>query len=81
MDISHIIGRLIVGAIIGFFAARITKSEGGLIRNIIIGICGSYLGSVLANTLHVSATSLLSQLAFSIAGACILLVGGKALFK
>lgn len=81
MDFQQILGQLIIGALIGWIAANLTHSKGGLVRNIIIGVLGSYLGSVLADAVNISPTGQLSQLAFSIAGACVLLVGGKALFK
>lgn len=38
------IAAIIVGAIIGWLASIIMKSEGGLCKNIIVGIVGSSLG-------------------------------------
>lgn len=38
------IAAIIVGAIIGWIASAVMKSEGGLCKNIIIGIVGSSLG-------------------------------------
>lgn len=38
------IAAIIVGAIIGWLASMVMKSEGGLCKNIIIGIVGSSLG-------------------------------------
>lgn len=38
------IAAIIVGAIIGWLASIVMKSEGGLCKNIIVGILGSSLG-------------------------------------
>ncbi|AHG75540.1 GlsB/YeaQ/YmgE family stress response membrane protein [Mannheimia varigena] len=38
------IAAIIVGAIIGWLASIVMKSEGGLCKNIIVGIVGSSLG-------------------------------------
>ncbi len=64
--------QLVVGAVIGWIASRIMKSEGGLIRNIFMGVVGSALGSWLASLLDISASGLGSFLV-SVAGACLLI--------
>ena len=43
----HLIGSLITGAIIGWIASKIMNSESGLLRNIVVGIVGSFVGSFL----------------------------------
>ncbi len=45
------IGTLIIGGLAGWIAEKITKSDTGLIMNIIIGIIGSYIGAFVANAL------------------------------
>lgn len=64
--------KLIVGGVIGWLASLVMKSDGGLIRNILIGIAGSALGGWLAGLLGISASGLGSVLV-SIGGACILI--------
>jgi uncharacterized membrane protein YeaQ/YmgE (transglycosylase-associated protein family) len=49
MDISYIIGAIIVGLIAGFVARALVpgKDSMGLIPTIILGLVGSFLGSIL----------------------------------
>ena len=42
-------GTLLIGAIAGWVAEKITSSDHGLLKNIIIGIAGAYIGGFLAN--------------------------------
>jgi uncharacterized membrane protein YeaQ/YmgE (transglycosylase-associated protein family) len=44
-------GTLLIGALAGWIAERITRGEHGLITNLIIGIVGAYIGGFLANAL------------------------------
>lgn len=44
-------GTILIGGIAGWIAEKLTKSDHGLITNIIIGIIGSYLGAFLANVM------------------------------
>jgi len=39
------IGAIIMGAIVGWIAGKLMNTEGGLLRNIIVGIIGSFVGS------------------------------------
>ena len=49
MDISYIIGAIIVGLIAGFVARALVpgKDSMGIIPTIILGLVGSFLGSIL----------------------------------
>ncbi len=47
------IGTLLIGALAGWIAEKVTKSDHGLIMNIIVGIIGSYIGAFLANALGI----------------------------
>lgn len=47
------IGTLLIGALAGWIAERVMKEEHGLIKNIIIGVIGSYIGAFLANLLGI----------------------------
>ncbi len=42
-------GTLLIGAVAGWLAEKITASSMGLIMNIIVGIIGAYIGGFLAN--------------------------------
>ncbi len=43
------VGTLFIGAVAGWIAEKLTKSDMGLIMNIIVGIIGAYIGGFLAN--------------------------------
>ena len=44
-----IFGTLLIGAVAGWIAEKLTGSSMGLIMNIIVGIIGSFIGGFLAN--------------------------------
>lgn len=80
------IGTLLIGAIAGWIAERVTRSDMGLIKNIIVGIIGSYIGAFLANLLGLRLGEFFNgwfwgNLIVSAAGAIILLVVIKAVSK
>ncbi len=47
------IGTLIIGGLAGWIAEKVTKSNMGLILNIVTGIIGAYIGAFLANLLGI----------------------------
>lgn len=47
------IGTLVIGGLAGWIAEKITKSDTGILMNIIIGIIGAYIGAFLANALGI----------------------------
>lgn len=75
MPAMGLIASLIVGAIVGWLASLVMKTNAqmGAILNIVVGIVGAWLGGVLAGMLGFAATSSLASLIVSIAGACVLI--------
>ncbi|WP_045387891.1 GlsB/YeaQ/YmgE family stress response membrane protein [Falsirhodobacter sp. alg1] len=74
------IGAIIIGAIAGWIAEKLMKSDHGLLMNIILGI----LGAVLMNFLLVAivgatAAGVFGQLLVGVIGACILIWLGRVL--
>jgi uncharacterized membrane protein YeaQ/YmgE (transglycosylase-associated protein family) len=65
---------LLIGAIAGWIAAKITESSHGLFTNILVGICGSFVGSKLAEVLEISVFGFWRSLASAAIGAVILLL-------
>jgi uncharacterized membrane protein YeaQ/YmgE (transglycosylase-associated protein family) len=73
------IGTLLIGGLAGWIAEKLTKSDMGLIMNIVVGIIGAYIGGFLANALGLRLGEIFSgwfwgNLLVAVVGAVILLV-------
>ena len=77
----NLIIRLLIGALIGWLASLVMKTNGqmGAIANIVVGIVGAWLGGVLAGMLGFAAVTTLASVIVSIVGACVLIAILKAL--
>ena len=78
------LGTLIIGGLAGWIAERITKSDMGIVMNVITGIIGAYIGAFLANALGLRLGELFQgwfwgNLLVSVVGAVILLAMLKML--
>ena len=47
------IGTLLIGGLAGWIAEKVTKEDHGLVKNIIIGVIGSFIGAFIANLLGI----------------------------
>jgi len=45
---------LVIGAIAGWIAEKVTQSDHSIFTNILVGIAGSFVGGVLASILNIS---------------------------
>ena len=72
------IGAIIMGALVGWIAGKLMNMEGGLLRNIVVGVIGSFVGSLVFGLVGFSAHSLLLV---GIVGACIFIWLGRKLFR
>jgi uncharacterized membrane protein YeaQ/YmgE (transglycosylase-associated protein family) len=73
------IGTLVIGGLAGWIAEKITKSDIGILMNIIVGIIGAYIGAFLANALGLQLGEIFKgwfwgNLLVAVVGAVILLV-------
>ena len=75
------IGALILGGIIGWIAGNLMHSRGGILRNVILGIVGSAVGSWLAGTVGIAATGTIGSILIGVAGSCVLILVCRWLFK
>ena len=73
MDIVSVIISLALGAVAGWLAGIVMNSRGTLLRNIIIGIVGGFLGSYLFSLLGISFAGYFGTIIESAAGACVLI--------
>lgn len=70
----NIIVTLLLGALVGWIASGIMKSEGSLVVNILVGVAGSALGMWIAKLIGISAKSFsIGGILISIAGCCLLI--------
>lgn len=72
------IGTLVIGGLAGWIAEKITKSDMGILMNIVVGIIGAYIGAFLANALGLQLGEVFSgwfwgNLLVAVVGAVILL--------
>ena len=69
-----IIVNIVLGALYGWIAGKLMESKGGFLRNIILGIVGSFVGGIIAAVLDVVGLSIggwIGSLIFGVAGACL----------
>ncbi len=73
------IGAILVGAIAGWLAEKITRSNMGLITNIILGVIGAGLGGFLFSKLgvQIGGPAWLTYLVSGFVGACILILATR----
>ena len=72
---------LLIGAIAGWIAEKVTESEHGIFTNILVGICGAFVGSKLAEVLEVPVFGFWRTLASAAVGAIILLWIWRAIHR
>ncbi len=65
---------ILIGALAGWIAERITSSDHGIFTNILVGVAGSFLGSRLAELLDIQIFGFLRTLIAAIAGAVVVIV-------
>lgn len=66
---------ILIGTLAGFLAGRILRGEGfGFLKNLGLGLVGSFVGHLLFGVLGFSATSLLGGIIASVAGAILLVL-------
>ena len=70
---------IILGAIAGWIAEKIMKSNMGLLMNIVVGIIGALGGNFIFDRILGSSAegSVLGQLVVAVIGACILIALGR----
>jgi uncharacterized membrane protein YeaQ/YmgE (transglycosylase-associated protein family) len=57
------------------------KEDSGIVKNLILGVIGGFVGGLLFSIFGLSASSLIGSLLISVIGACICIWGGRKLLK
>lgn len=68
-----LIGFLIIGFLAGWISEKVMHRHHGLLKNIVVGIIGSFLGGTLANLLGIVAVGFIGSLIVAAVGAIIFL--------
>ena len=76
----HLLGSLIMGALVGWIAGKLMGVSGGLLGNIVIGVVGSFVGSVVFGLLGFYAFGAFASLLVDVVGACLFIWVGRKLF-
>ncbi len=76
----QILVAVVIGALCGWAAGKLMKSEGSFLRNLLLGIVGGALGGWLGSLIGIGGGWVMSII-LSIAGACLLIFLWRLLFK
>jgi uncharacterized membrane protein YeaQ/YmgE (transglycosylase-associated protein family) len=68
-----LLSMLVIGAIAGWIAEKVTDSDHGIFTNILVGICGAFIGGKLAEVLQVPIFGFWRTLIAATIGAILLL--------
>jgi uncharacterized membrane protein YeaQ/YmgE (transglycosylase-associated protein family) len=72
---------LLIGAIAGWIAEKVTESDHGIFTNMLIGICGAFVGGKLAEVLQIQVFGFWRTLISAAVGAVILLLVWRAIHR
>jgi uncharacterized membrane protein YeaQ/YmgE (transglycosylase-associated protein family) len=81
MEDQHVgwIAAIVIGGIAGWLAEQFMKSEMGLLMNILLGMIGAFVASLLFGLFGVTFGGWLGYLIAGFIGACILILIGRAI--
>lgn len=72
---------ILIGAIAGWIAERVTRSDHGIFTNILIGVAGAFVGAKLAEIAQVPVFGFVRTLISATIGAVLILVAWRTLVK
>jgi len=73
MNEVSILGAVVIGILAGWIAEQVMGREHGLITNLIVGIVGAFLGTLIASALDIGFAGFWGSLMVSTVGAIVLL--------
>lgn len=77
--ILGILWTLFLGGIAGWIACKFMNSEGSMVKNIILGLIGGVVGSVVLGIIGIHGSGLIGGTIVSVVGACLLIWLGRKL--
>ena len=82
MTAGEIVLVLLIGVVSGWLAGVIVKGGGfGVLGDLVVGILGAYFGAFLFSAIGLAAYGILGTILMSVAGAVVLLLIFRALFR
>jgi uncharacterized membrane protein YeaQ/YmgE (transglycosylase-associated protein family) len=72
---------LLIGALAGWIAERLTSSDHGVLTNVLVGVAGSFLGSRLGELLDIQVFGFFRTLIAAVIGAVVVITVWNALRK
>jgi len=79
MDLWTIVIWIVIGAVVGWLAGLVMKSQKSLLWNIILGIAGVLVGGWIAGHFGIGGGGLVITIIIGVAGACLLIFLGRVL--
>lgn len=64
---------LLVGGIAGWLAGKIMNNQGGIIRNIILGIIGGFVGNLVLGLIGIHGSGFIGSIVVAVVGSCIVI--------
>ena len=71
---------IILGGVAGWIASLLMGGKKGLLRYMILGIVGGFVGNILAVAIGLGARNSLGAIIISVVGACVIILVGRFLF-
>ncbi len=68
---------LIMGGVAGWLAGKLMNSEGSTLRNVLLGLGGGVVGSVVLGFIGITGHGMIGGTIVSVVGACILIWLGR----
>ena len=75
------LAHLLIGALYGYIASCLMNEKSGILKNMILGIIGGFVGGYVFDLLKLSPTGWFGSLLTSVVGACICIWIGRKLFR
>lgn len=71
--IFWLIINLALGGVAGWFAGKLMNAEGGMVRNVILGLVGGVIGNIVLGVIGIHGSGPIGGTIVSVIGACILI--------
>ncbi|MCR5733375.1 MAG: GlsB/YeaQ/YmgE family stress response membrane protein [Lachnospiraceae bacterium] len=78
---SNLLITIVVGAVIGWIACKLFNLNGGLIKNILLGVGGGFVGGLVLRLIGFKATTILGSIISGVVGAGIIVFVARRLSK